>query len=80
MTNEVVLVQWSTKEPEQRKFGSRGEAVRFVMEELEKTKRHNVRMIVEGAQFSFVDVARMYAGRKLYRMGAPLLAAALGLI
>ena len=71
MTNEVVLVQWSTKEPEQRKFGSRGEAVRFVMEELEKTKRHNVRMIVEGAQFSFVDVARMYAGRKLYRRARP---------
>ena len=67
MTNEVVLVQWSTKEPEQREFGSRREAVRFVMEELEKTKRHNVRMIVEGAQFSFVDVARMYAGRKPYR-------------
>jgi hypothetical protein len=71
MTNEVVLVQWSTKEPEQREFGSRGEAVRFVMEELEKTKRHNVRMIAEGAQFSFVDVARMYAGRKLYRRPRP---------
>ena len=71
MTNEVVLVQWSTKEPEQREFGSRREAVRFVMEELEKTKRHNVRMIVEGAQFSFVDVARMYAGRKLYRRPRP---------
>ena len=61
MTNEVVLVQWSTKEPEQRKFGSRGEAVRFVMEELEKTKRHNVRMIVEGVEFGFLDIVRMCA-------------------
>ena len=64
MTNEVVLVQWSTKEPEPRKFDSRAAAVRFVMEELEKTKRYNVRMIVEGAQFSFVDIVRMYASRK----------------
>ena len=34
------------------------------MEELEKTKRRNARMIVERAQFGYVDIVRMYAGRK----------------
>jgi hypothetical protein len=68
MANEVV-VQWSTKESigarqisprqERRKFDSRTAAVRFVMEELEKSKRHDVRMIVEGAEFSFLDIVRM---------------------
>jgi len=76
MANEVV-VQWSTKESigarqisprqEPRKFDSRTAAVRFVMEELEKTKRHNVRMIVEGAEFSFLDIVRMYAACKRLR-------------
>ena len=47
-----------------RKFNSREAAVRFVMEELEKTKRRNARMIVEGAHFGYVDIVRMYAGRK----------------
>ena len=37
------------------------------MEELEKTKRRNARMIVEGAQFGYVDIVRMYAGRKVWR-------------
>ena len=76
MANEVV-VQWSTKESigarqicprqERRKFDSRTAAVRFVMEELEKSKRHDVRMIVEGAEFSFLDIVRMYAASKRLR-------------
>ena len=76
MANEVV-VQWSTKESigagqisprqEPRKFDSRAAAVRFVMEELEKNRRHNVRMIVEGAEFSFLDIVRMYAACKRLR-------------
>ena len=49
---------------ELRKFDNREAAVRFVMEELEKTKRRNARMIVERAQFGYVDIVRMYAGRK----------------
>jgi hypothetical protein len=57
MTNEVVLVRWFTKELGQREFDDRRAAVRFVMEELEKIKRRNVRMIVEGAEFRFVDIA-----------------------
>ena len=36
----------------------------FVMEELlEETKRRNARMIVEGAEFDFIDIAEMYAER-----------------
>ena len=76
MTNKVV-VQWSTKESigagqvrprqEPRKFKSRAAAVKFVMEELEKSRRYNVRMIVDGVEFSFVDIVRMYAGRKATR-------------
>ena len=50
---------------ELRKFDSRTAAVRFVVEELEKTKRRHARMIVEGAQFGYVDIVRMYAGRKV---------------
>jgi hypothetical protein len=34
------------------------------MEELEKSRRHNVRMIVEGVEFRFVDIVRMYARRR----------------
>ena len=73
MTNKVV-VQWSTKEsigagqigqrPEPRIFDSPAAAVMFVMEELEKSARHNVRMIVEGVEFSFVEIVRMYAARR----------------
>ena len=44
------------------KFNSREAAVRFVMEELEKHR--NARVIVEGAEFGFVDIVQMYAGRK----------------
>ena len=50
---------------ELRKFDSRTTGVRFVMEELEKTKRRTARMIVEGAQFGYVDIVRMCAGRKV---------------
>ena len=74
MDKEVVLVDWFTNESigvrrlrprqEPRKFDSRTAAVRFVTEELEKSGRHNVRMIVEGVEFSFVDIVRMYAARK----------------
>ena len=32
------------------------------MEELEKHR--NARVIVEGAEFGFVDIVQMYAGRK----------------
>ena len=76
MANKVV-VQWSTKESidagqvrarqEPCKFESRAAAVKFVMEELEKSRRHNVRMIVEGVEFSFVDIVRMYARKPLGR-------------
>ncbi len=76
MTKEVV-VQWLTSESvgarqirprrEPRKFNSRAAAVKFVMEELEKSRRHNVRMIVEGVEFSFVDIVRMYARKPLGR-------------
>ena len=66
MANKVV-VQWSTNESERREFGSRGEAVRFVMEELESGRRHNARMIAAGTEFNIVDIVRMYAGRNLYR-------------
>ena len=74
MGREVVLVQWSTKEPGQREFKSRGEAIRFVMEELENSRRHNVQMVADGTVFGIVDIVRMYAGRNLYRLRfAPLL-------
>ena len=63
MGREVVLVQWSTKEPGQREFKSRGEAIRFVMEELENSRRHNVQMVADGTVFGIVDIVRMYAGR-----------------
>jgi hypothetical protein len=73
MANEVV-VQWSAKESigarqvgprqEPRKFKSRAAAVKFVMEGLENSRRHNVRMIVEGVEFSFVDIVRMYTRRR----------------
>jgi len=66
MANEVV-VQWSMNESERREFDSRRAAVRFVMEELESGRRHNVRMIAEGTEFNIVDIVRMYAGRKPYR-------------
>ena len=69
-----VVVEWFTNKSigagqvrprqEPRKFESRAAAVKFVMEELEKSARHNVRMIVEGAEFSLVDIVRMYAARK----------------
>ena len=68
MAKEFVLVQWFANDSigggrqELRKFNSREAAVRFVMEELDKTKRRNARMIVEGAQFGYVDIVRMYAG------------------
>jgi len=67
MGREVVLVQWSTKEPGQREFKSRGEAIRFVMEELENSRRHNAQMVADGTVFGIVDIVRMYAGRNLYR-------------
>ena len=63
-----MVVQWFTDvgqiKPRQelRRFNGREATVRFVMEELEKTKR--ARMIVEGTQFGYVDIVRMYAGRK----------------
>ena len=73
MTREV-LVEWFTNKSigarqvrprqEPRKFESRAAAVKFVMEELEKSRRHNVRMIVEGVEFSFVDIVRMHARRR----------------
>ena len=76
MTKEVV-VEWFTNKSigarqvgptqEPRKFESRAAAVKFVMEELEKSRRHNVRMIVEGVEFSFVDIVRMYARKPLSR-------------
>jgi hypothetical protein len=76
MTKEVV-VEWFTNKSigagqvrprqEPRKFESRTAAVKFVMEGLEKSKRHNVRMIVDGVEFSFVDIVRMYTGRKATR-------------
>jgi hypothetical protein len=82
MVNKVV-VQWSTKEsigagqirPRQEpcKFESRAAAVKYVMEELEKSKRHNVRMIVEGIEFSFVDIVRMYARKPLSRRSRNLI-------
>ena len=72
MTKEVV-VEWFTNKSigageigprqEPRKFESRAAAVKFVMEELEKSRRHNVQMIVEGVEFSFVKIVRMYAAR-----------------
>ena len=64
------MVQWFTDvgqirpRQELRRFNSRETAVRFVMEELEKTSRRKARMIVEGAEFGFVDIVQMYAGRK----------------
>jgi hypothetical protein len=74
MTKQFVLVQWFSNDSigggkirpreELRRFDDRRAAVRFVMEDLEKTKRRNVRMIVEGTEFRFVDIVRMYAGRK----------------
>ena len=73
MAKEVV-VEWFTNKPigarqvgprqEPCKFESRTAAVKFVMEELEKSRRHNVRMIVEGVEFSFVEIVRMYAARR----------------
>ena len=73
MANKV-MVQWFTNKSigagqvrprqEPRKFESRAAAVKFVMEELEKSRRHNVRMIVEGVEFSFVDIVRMHARRR----------------
>ena len=62
MGREVVLVQWSTKEPGQREFKSRGEAIRFVMEELENSRRHNVQMVADGTVFGIVDIVRVYTG------------------
>ena len=62
------MVQWFTDvgqirpRQELRRFNSREPAVRFVMEELEKTSRRKARMIVEGAEFGFVDIVQMYAG------------------
>ena len=77
MEKEIVLVRWFANESigvrqirsrqGRREFGSRGAAVRFVMEELEKSSRHSVRMIAEGAEFGIIDIVRMYAGRKAYR-------------
>src|SRR6516162_9406267 len=67
MGREVVLVQWPTKEPGQREFKSRGEAIRFVIEELENSRSHNVQTVADGTVFGIVDIVRMYAGRNLYR-------------
>ena len=70
MAKEFVLVQWFTDvgqirpRQELRRFNSREAAITFVMEELEKTKRCNAPMIFEGAQFGYVDIARMYTARK----------------
>ena len=73
MTNEVVVAWFTNKpigagqigqRPEPRIFDSPAAAVMFVMEELEKSARHNVRMIVEGVEFSFVEIVRMYAARR----------------
>jgi hypothetical protein len=74
MAKEVV-VEWFTnksigatgRRQEPRKFGSRAAAAKFVMEELEKSRRHNVRMIVEGVEFRFVDIVRMHARKALGR-------------
>ena len=75
MAKEFVLVQWFSNDSigcgeirprqELRKFNSRTAVVRVVMEELEKAKRRNARMIVEGAQFSYVDIVRMYTARNV---------------
>ena len=72
-----IVVEWFTNKSngagqvrprqEPRNFESRAAAVKFVMEELEKSRRHNVRMIVEGVEFSFVDIVRMYARKPLGR-------------
>ena len=62
MGREVVLVQWSTKEPGQREIKSRGEAIRFAMEELENSRRHNVQMVADGTVFGIVDIVRVYTG------------------
>ena len=72
-----VVVAWFTNKSigageigprqEPRKFESRAAAVKFVMEELEKSRRHNVRMMVEGVEFRFVDIVRMYARKPLSR-------------
>ena len=76
MTNEVVVAWFTNKpigagqigqRPEPRIFDSPAAAVMFVIEELEKSRRHNVRMIVEGVEFSFVDIVRMYARKPLGR-------------
>jgi len=73
MTNEVVVAWFTNKpigagqigqRPEPRIFDSPAAAVMFVIEELEKSARHNVRMIVEGVEFSFVEIVRMYAARR----------------
>ena len=76
MAKEVV-VEWFTNKSigarqvesrqEPRKFESRAAAAKFVMEELEKSRRHNVRMMVEGVEFRFVDIVRMYARKPLSR-------------
>jgi len=73
MTKEVVVAWFTNKpigagqigqRPEPRIFDSPAAAVMFVIEELEKSARHNVRMIVEGVEFSFVEIVRMYAARR----------------
>src|SRR6516165_8379884 len=69
MTKEVV-VEWFTNKSnggmqvgprqEPRKFKSRTAAVRFVMEELEESRRHNVRMIVFSTLFECTPHASDY--------------------
>jgi hypothetical protein len=66
-TNKSIGVRQIRPRQEPRKFESRAAAVKFVMEELEKSRRHNVRMIVEGVEFSFVDIVRMHARKPLSR-------------
>ena len=69
MANKVV-VEWFTNKSnggmqvgprqEPRKFKSRTAAVRFVMEELEESRRHNVRMIVFSTLFECTPHASDY--------------------
>ena len=66
-TNKSIGARRVRPRHEPLKFDTRTAAVKFVMEELEKSRRHNVRMIVEGVEFSFVDIVRMYARKPLSR-------------
>ena len=63
-TNKPIGAGQIGQRPEPRIFDSPAAAVMFVIEELEKSARHNVRMRVEGVEFSFVEIVRMYAARR----------------